>query len=196
MFSPCVFVCVCLRLSRCVSGRFNYEGLVPHKQYFAGTLLGMSSCASFHTLITSLMTSQDHKVREILKFIYFRQYLSYSVDQKLTMSEMRMVIFVIYSTSGITSANKVCRELKMAAILNFLKYQTQFPFDLRYEKIVPNYVTKSILMMMTASMTSQDGLKVGPLYYFINEITTFFMITKKRAKILSINFLCIGIMSL
>ena len=51
MFSPCVFVClfvcVCLCLSRCLSGRFNYEGLVPHKQYFAGTLLEMSSCASY-----------------------------------------------------------------------------------------------------------------------------------------------------
>ena len=36
-----------MSLSRCLSGRFNYEGLVPHKQYFAGTLLGMSSCASY-----------------------------------------------------------------------------------------------------------------------------------------------------
>ena len=55
MFSPCVFVfvcvcvcvCVCLCLSRCLSGQFNYKGLVPHKQYFAGTLLGMFSCASY-----------------------------------------------------------------------------------------------------------------------------------------------------
>ena len=53
MFSPCVFVCVsvclsvCLCLSRSLSGRFNYERLVPHKQYFAGTLLWMSSCASY-----------------------------------------------------------------------------------------------------------------------------------------------------
>ena len=35
MISPCVFVCVCvsvcLCLSRWLSGRFNYEGLVPHK---------------------------------------------------------------------------------------------------------------------------------------------------------------------
>ena len=50
-FSLCLFVCllVCLfvSLSRCLSGRFNYEGLVPHAQYFAGTLLGMSSCASY-----------------------------------------------------------------------------------------------------------------------------------------------------
>ena len=50
--------------------------------------------------------------------------------------------------------------------------------------------------MMTSSMTSQGGLKVGPLSYFIYEITTFFMITKKRAKISSLNFPCIRIMRL
>ena len=49
---------------------------------------------------------------------------------------------------------------------------------------------------MTTSMTSQGGLKVDHLYSFINEITTFFMITKKRANISSLNFLYIGIMSL
>ena len=35
---------------------------------------------------------------------------------------MLMAIFLVYSTSGITSGNKVCRELKMAAILKILKY--------------------------------------------------------------------------
>ena len=45
-------------------------------------------------------------------------------------------------------------------------------------------------------MTSQDGLKVDPLYSFMNEITTFFMITKKQAKISWLHFLCIGIMRL
>ena len=72
--------------------------------------------------MTSLMTSQDHKVCQILKLIYLRQYLSKSVDQKLKMSEMLMAIFLVYSTSGITSGKKVCRELKMAAILKILKY--------------------------------------------------------------------------
>ena len=60
----------------------------------------------------------------------------------------------------------------------------------------PKLCKKSIFMMMTSSMTSQGGLKVGPLYSFIYEITTFFMITKQRAKILSSNFLCISIMRL
>ena len=72
--------------------------------------------------MTSLMTSPDHKVGQILKLIFLRQYLSYSVDQKLKMSEMLMVIFLVYSTSGITSGEKVCRELKMAANLKILIY--------------------------------------------------------------------------
>ena len=72
--------------------------------------------------MTSLMTSQDHKVRQILKLRYLLQYLSYSVDQKLKMSAMLMAIFLVYSTSGITFGKKVCRELKMAAILKILKY--------------------------------------------------------------------------
>ena len=105
-----------------------------------------------------------------------------------------MAIFLVYSTSCIISGKKVCHELKMAAILKILKYKTQLQSDLRYEKIVPNFAKKSIFMMMTSSMTSQGGLKVGPLYSFMNEITTFFMITKKLAKISSLNFLCIGIM--
>ena len=72
--------------------------------------------------MTSLMTSQNHKVGQILKLTYLRQYLSYSVDQKLKMSEMLMAIFLVYSTSGITSGKKVCREFKMATILKILKY--------------------------------------------------------------------------
>ena len=66
--------------------------------------------------MTSLMTSQDHKIGQILKLIYLRQYLSYKVDHNLKMLEMRMVIFLVYSPYGTTSGKKVCRELKMAAI--------------------------------------------------------------------------------
>ena len=84
----------------------------------------------------------------------------------------------------------------MAANLKTLKYLTQLQFDVRYEKIVPKYAKKSFFMMMTSSMTPQGGFKVGPLYSFINEIITFFMITKQRAKISSLNFLCICIIRL
>ena len=72
--------------------------------------------------MTSSMTSPGHKVGHILKVIYLRQYLSQGVNQKLKMSEMLMANFLVYSTSGITSGKKVCRELKIVAILKNLKY--------------------------------------------------------------------------
>ena len=69
------------------------------------------------------MTSPGHKIGQILKLIYLRQYLSYSVDQKLKISEILMAIFLIYSTSGITSSKKkTFAGFKMAAILKILKY--------------------------------------------------------------------------
>ena len=60
---------MCLCLSRCLSGRFNYEGPVPHKLYFAGTLLWMSSCASYasrtHDVIDDVSRSQSRLNIEI-----------------------------------------------------------------------------------------------------------------------------------
>ena len=170
---------------------------MPHKQYLAGTLLGcLIVQVMFHALMTSLMTPQDHKVGQILKLIYIRQYLSYSVDHKLKMSAMVMAIFLVYSTSGITSGKKVCRELKMAAISKNLKYQTQLQFWPHIWKDRPKLCQKSVVMMTTSLMTLQGRLKVGPRYSYINEITTFFMITKKLAKMSSLKCLCIGIMRL
>ena len=68
----------------------------------------------------SLMTSPG----QILKLIYLRQHLNYSVDQKLKMSKMLIAIFLVYSPSGITSGKKVYCELKKGAILKILKYWT------------------------------------------------------------------------
>ena len=62
-----------------------------------------------YIFITSLMMSAGHKIGKILKLIYLRQYLIYSFDQKLKMLEMLMAIFLVYSTSGITSGKKVCQ---------------------------------------------------------------------------------------
>ena len=146
--------------------------------------------------MTSLMTSPGNKIGQILKLTYLRQYLSYSVDQILKMSEMLMAIFLVYSTSGITSGKKIVAGSKWRPFWKFLTIKHSFNLTshmIRSSQIMPQ---KSIFMMIKSSMASQGGLKVGPLYSFINEITTFFMITYKRAKISSLNFLCIGIMSL
>ena len=150
-----------------------------------------------YILMTSLMTSPGHKIGQILKLIYLRQYLSYSVDQKLKMSEMLMAIFLVYSPSGITSGKKSLSRAQKGGhfeifeILNTASIWPQIWKD--HPKLCHK---KSIFMMMTSSMMSQGGLKVGPLYSFIYEITTFFMITKQGATIASLNFLCICIMRL
>ena len=75
-----------------------------------------------------------------------------------------------------------------------IKHSFKLTSDMkRSSQIMPK---KVFFMMMTSSMTSQGGLEFGPIYSFINEIETFFMITKNRAKISSLNFLCISIMRL
>ena len=107
-----------------------------------------------------------------------------------------MAIFLVYSTSGITFGKKSLSRAQNSGHFENFEILKQLQFDLRYEKIVPNYAPKSIFMMMTSSITSQGGLKVDPVYSFINEIVTFFMITKQRAKISSLNFLCICIIRL
>ena len=89
------------------------------------------------------MTSPSCKVGQILNW-----YISaniWTIDEKLKISEMLTAIFLVYTTSGIASTEIIFRKLKMAAILNFFIYWTQLQFDLRYEKIVPNYVIKSIV---------------------------------------------------
>ena len=72
-----------------------------------------------YIFMTSLMTSPGHKIGQILKLIYLRQYLNCSVDQKLKMSEMLMAIYLVYSTSGIISGKKVCRAQNGGHFENF-----------------------------------------------------------------------------
>ena len=112
----------------------------------------------FMKVIDDVTRSQSRWNFEII-FIFLRQYLS--VDQKLEMSQMLMAIFLVHSTSDITSGEKVCRELKMTTILKILIYLTQLQFDLTYENVVPNYDNKCFFMVMTSSMTSKGGLKVS-----------------------------------
>ena len=168
---------------------------MPHKQYFAGTLLGMSSCASYvsrtHDVIDDVTRSQSRS--------NFKIDTSPSIYELQCRSKAQIVGNANGYLSGIFNYRYHFRQKKMSWAQNgghfeFFRYWTQIQFELRNEKIVPNYA-KKIFMMMTSSMTSQGGLKAGPLYSFINEIT-FFMMTKKRAKIASLNFLCIGIMRL
>ena len=96
-----------------------------------------------YIFMTSLMPSSGHKISQILKLIYLRQYLNYSVDQKPKMSEMLMAIFLVYSTSDITSGKKVCRELKWLLFWKFriIKHSFNLTSDMkRSSQIIPKKV--------------------------------------------------------
>ena len=90
MFTLCVclFVCVCLCLSRCLSGQFDYEGLVPHKQYFAGTLLGMSSCASYVSRTHDVLTSKCRKCSWLSSW-YIQLSVKFPVKKFVASSKLR-----------------------------------------------------------------------------------------------------------
>ena len=107
------------------------------------------------------MTSPGHKIGQILKLIYLRQYFSYSVDQKLKMSEILMAIFLVYLTSGITSGKKNCRAQNGSHFENFEILNTASIWP-QIWKDRPKLCKKIVFfMVMTSSMTSQGGLKVS-----------------------------------
>ena len=106
------------------------------------------------------MTSPGLKIGKILKLIYLRQYLSYSVDQILKMVEMHMAIFLVYSTSGMTSGKNGLSGSKWRPFWKFwnIKHSINLTSDMkRSSQIMP----KKFFMVMTSSMTSQGGLKVS-----------------------------------
>ena len=113
-----------------------------------------------YIFMTSLMMSPGHKIGQILKLIYLLQYLSYSVDQKLKMSEMLMAIFLVYSASGITSGKKVCWAQNGGHFESFEKLNTASIWP-QIWKDRPKLCQIFFFMVMTSSMTSQGGLEVS-----------------------------------
>ena len=126
-----------------------------------------------YIFMTSFLTSPSHKIGQILELIYLRQYLNYSVDQKHKMSEMLMAIFLVYSLSGITSGKKVCRELKMAAILKFwnMKHSFNLTSDM---KISSQIMPKKVFSWRWRHRWRHRVASKSALYIpFLYEITTF-----------------------
>ena len=84
MFSPCVFVTlfVCLFVCLCLYHDVCPDDFTMKDCCHTNNILQVHcwGClvvqVMFHALMTSSMTSPGHKVGQILKVIYFRQYLS------------------------------------------------------------------------------------------------------------------------
>ena len=187
MFSPCMFVCVCvcLCLSRCLSGRFHYEGLVPHKQYFAGTLLGMSSCASYfsgtHDVIDNVTRSQSRSNFEI------------DITPSIFELERRSKAQIVGNVNGCRSCIFNCLYKGKGGYFENFKYYTQVQFDLRYVKIVPNYAKKSIFHDDDVIDDLTGWPQSRPTIFLYKWNNNIFHDNVKPAKISSLNFLCIGI---
>ena len=124
-----------------------------------------------YIFMTSFMTSPGHKIGQILKLIYLRQYLNYSVDQKLKMSKMLMAIFLVYSTSGITSGKKsLSRAQNGGNFENFEIWHTASIWP-QIWKDRPKLWQKTYFHDDDVIDDDTGGLKVGPPYFFIYEIT-------------------------
>ena len=98
--------------------------------------------------------------------------------------------------NGYNFRNKICRELKMGAILKILKYYTQLQFVIKYEKIVPNHDKNMCFSWWWRHRWRHRVASNRPSIFLYKWNNYFFMITKNRAKISSLNLLCIGIMRL
>ena len=93
-------LCVCVCLSVYVYHDVCPEDLTMKDRCHTNNILQVHCWAClvvqvmFHTLMASLTASRDHKIGQILKLIYLRQYLNYSVDRNLKMSEISLYIHV------------------------------------------------------------------------------------------------------
>ena len=150
MFSPCVSICLFVCVVVYVCHDVCPDDLTMKDWCHTNNILQVHcwGClvvqVMFHALMTSLMTSQDHKVGQILKLIYLPQYQSYSVDQKHKMSEMPMAIFLVYSTSGsITPGKKIVASSKWRPFWIFfnIKHSFNLTSDMkRSSQIMPKKV--------------------------------------------------------
>ena len=146
-----------------------------------------------YIFMTSFMTSPSQKIGHILKLIYLRQYLNYSVDQKLKMLEMLMAIFLVYSPSGITSGKKSLSRAQNSGHFENLKYSFNLTSDMkRSSQFMPKKVFSWWWRHRWRHRVSSKSASIF-LYIWNNNIS---MITKQRAKISSLNFLCICVIRL
>ena len=149
----------------------------------------------YHQIMTTIIWVHIHDVIHDVTKSQNRSNFEIDISPSIFQIQRRsmlMAIFLVYSTSVIASAKKSLSGSKWRPFWKFwnIKHRFNLTSDMkRSSQIMP----KSILMMVMSSMTSQGGLKVGPIYSFNNNI---FMITKQWANISSLNFLCICIMRL
>ena len=86
--------------------RVKKRAMISSVNFLCIGIMGLWLYLYKYVFITSLMASPGHKVGNFSKLMYSHQYFSWSVDQKLQLSEILMAFLVGYSTSGITFSKK------------------------------------------------------------------------------------------
>ena len=71
---------------------------------------------------------------------------------------------------SLPAKKKNCRDFKMTTISKILKFHTQLQFDLRYEKIVPNYTKKGIFHGDDVIDDVTGWPEICPLYSSLGEV--------------------------
>ena len=145
--------------------------------------------------------SWSHRWRQqVTKYVkVWNCYISINISARasIKISEMLMAILLVNSTSCITSGKKRLSRPQNGGHFDNVKILNTASISPQIWKDCPKLCHKRVFfMVMTSSMTPQGSLKVSPLYSLINEIRTFFMITKKQTKISSLNFLYLGFMGI
>ena len=152
-FTLCVCVCLCL------SGRFKYEWLMPHKQYFSGTLMRMSSCASY--------VSRTHDVTRSQSRSTFKIDISMSIFELERRSKAQYVgnangNFSGLFNFGITSGKKFLASSKWRPVWPFWNIKHSFKLTSDMERS-SQIMQKKVLSMM---MTSQGGLSRPSIFLY------------------------------
>ena len=88
----------------------------------------------YHELLTSSMTSPGYKVGTIMILPYRCQYFSQSIDQRLKILEILMVILPAYSISGIISSKMFVSTSKVRPFWKYRNIKHSFEIDLKHEK--------------------------------------------------------------
>ena len=167
MFSPCVFVClfVCVYVCHDVCpDDLTMKNCCHTNNILQVHIWGcLVAQVMFHTLMTSSITSPGHKVCQILK-----SYISVNICARASINSSKYrkcswlpSWYIQFPVS--LPVEKSVASSKWRPFWKFWNIKHSFNLTSDMKRSSQIMRKKVFFMMMTSSMTSQCGLKVGPL---------------------------------
>ena len=181
MFSPFVFACLCVSAYVCHDVRSHVSNM-----YWCHTN-NILQVYSWRYLIVPVMfhTTWRHRWRhQVTKWAkYWNWYISINISYRASIkySQYRKCQWLScwYIQLPVSLPVKMfVATSKWRPLWKFWNIKQSVSLNSDSKKIAPNYAKKFLSMGKTSSTTSRGGLKVGPLYSFINEIRARFIKAK------------------